>query len=671
MQVFAQSEPTAARRTVVFKLVDRTDNLTPETGIVLTGSEIQVSKNGAAFVDFAGTAAEIAGGYYSYEFAVAELDTVGNVRLKVDDAAAAIVVEEYEVRTIEQVYIDLYDGAIWIDGAVGAAGSVLGVNGTRTNPVSTVTDAKTLADALGVKVYRLLGNTSISITADHIGWTFIGTQGTGAFGFPNVDVDLAADVGGSRFIDCHCTGQLLATTGSLFVERGFCTFSNIIIPVTLEDTVIGSMTASAPGFLLMHNCLGFLGATLSLNDAAVVATKLRGELTIGCAPGATVDIQLDDDTKLSAGAVTGGDWTVRGHGEVLGAGLASLDLLDDRRREYLASLYDGAVYVSAGVTNSGTVLGVDGTIDNPLDNMTDAKSLQVKLQGLGVVIEAIRVLESGIVFNIAGTYSGGAFVLEGAGAASGLLGGQTPQVNVNSGADVNGSAFRGLAFTGGSSDFGDITGDGVALSNCSISADLGWEGVLTLFDCTISQPIELVQGAAKFIQALLASRCSLFDVTINNDDNDATAVLFECTGTVRLENHSTAGAGLSSFGGQGLIVDLQPTVSDGVFNFTGLNSIIDQKTGGVVNKAAFIDEASLGQHVLIDQREYVTDGTQKLMVKARRSTFLSEADLLAVTPDTTGPFTEGKHPAAIKTQYVETTPGAAANEPEAFKVRTI
>jgi len=339
-------------------------------------------------------------------------------------------------------------------------------------------------------------------------------------------------------------------------------------------------------------------------------------------------------------------------------------------QDSLTAAYGGYVYVAGTSGLTGTELP-KGTPGLPLGNMTDAKALQVKLAGLGVVVEAIRVLESSSVFNIEATYSGGAFVLEGAGAASGLLGGQAPQVRVLSGADVNGSAFRGLAFTGGSSDFGDITGDGVALSNCSVGGDLGWEGVLTLFDCTISQPIELVQGAAKFIQALLAARCSLFDVTINNDDNDATAVLFECTGTVRLENHSTAGAGLSSFGGQGLIVDLQPTVSDGVFNFTGLNSIIDQKTGGVVNKAAFIDEASLGQHVLIDQREYVTDGTQKLMVKARRSTFLSEADLLAVTPDTTGPFTEGKHPAAIKTQYVETTPGAAANEPEAFKVRTI
>ena len=90
--MIAVSEPTAARRQVIFKLVDRTDNSTPETGITLTvgGSEVEISKNGAAFGTSAGTAAEVGGGYYSYQFTTGEVDTAGSVRLKIDDAAAAI-----------------------------------------------------------------------------------------------------------------------------------------------------------------------------------------------------------------------------------------------------------------------------------------------------------------------------------------------------------------------------------------------------------------------------------------------------------------------------------------------------------------------------------------------------------------------------------------------------
>jgi hypothetical protein len=92
------SEATAARRRIFFLLVDATDGFTPETGTDLTAAgDVQISKNGAAYANAAGAAPTSLGdGLYYYEATAAELDTVGTLVLKVEDAAArtALVVSQ-------------------------------------------------------------------------------------------------------------------------------------------------------------------------------------------------------------------------------------------------------------------------------------------------------------------------------------------------------------------------------------------------------------------------------------------------------------------------------------------------------------------------------------------------------------------------------------------------
>jgi hypothetical protein len=76
-------ESTAARRRVPVALVDDTDGKTAETGITLSAGDMKISKNGGAQANHAGTLTELAGGDYYYEFAAAELDTVGYVTGKI------------------------------------------------------------------------------------------------------------------------------------------------------------------------------------------------------------------------------------------------------------------------------------------------------------------------------------------------------------------------------------------------------------------------------------------------------------------------------------------------------------------------------------------------------------------------------------------------------------
>lgn len=96
-QLLQQSEATAARRRMFFYLVDATDNETPETAIAIASGELQLSKNGAAFADGAGTWTHVAAGVYQYEATAAELDTVGVLIVKVVDSAANIVIKEFQV----------------------------------------------------------------------------------------------------------------------------------------------------------------------------------------------------------------------------------------------------------------------------------------------------------------------------------------------------------------------------------------------------------------------------------------------------------------------------------------------------------------------------------------------------------------------------------------------
>jgi hypothetical protein len=77
------NESTAALRRIPFYLVDSTTGLTGQTGVSLTGSDLQLSKNGAAFASFAGSVTEVGNGFYYYQCTAGEVDTPGFLALKV------------------------------------------------------------------------------------------------------------------------------------------------------------------------------------------------------------------------------------------------------------------------------------------------------------------------------------------------------------------------------------------------------------------------------------------------------------------------------------------------------------------------------------------------------------------------------------------------------------
>ena len=83
MQQIRLDETTAVLRRIPLFLLDVVDGETPKTALEFAAADIQVSKNGAAEANSAGTVTEVAGGLYYYTATAGEVDTAGFLTLRV------------------------------------------------------------------------------------------------------------------------------------------------------------------------------------------------------------------------------------------------------------------------------------------------------------------------------------------------------------------------------------------------------------------------------------------------------------------------------------------------------------------------------------------------------------------------------------------------------------
>lgn len=99
MQQILLSEATNGDKRIFVLLVDATDGVTPETGITVSAAEVQVSQNGGAFANFAGTWTEVGAGIYYYTPTSAELNQQGIFVLKVAKTGCRTFVDRVQIVT--------------------------------------------------------------------------------------------------------------------------------------------------------------------------------------------------------------------------------------------------------------------------------------------------------------------------------------------------------------------------------------------------------------------------------------------------------------------------------------------------------------------------------------------------------------------------------------------
>lgn len=108
------------------------------------------------------------------------------------------------------------DAHVHIDTVGGTAGTTKGTHGTRSTPSSNLADSVTLAAALGIQEYHLLGMSSILLISAHSNWTFLGQNGA------TVNIG-GVNVSGSHFECLTLTGDM---DGNDTTQR-FCKFQSL------------------------------------------------------------------------------------------------------------------------------------------------------------------------------------------------------------------------------------------------------------------------------------------------------------------------------------------------------------------------------------------------------------------------------------------------------------
>jgi hypothetical protein len=104
---------------------------------------------------------------------------VGKVRIRfvnsVTLSSATLYVDQMIIgKTITNRSVGYADGAIWVDDSKSNTNTVAFIDGVADNPVSTWAAALTLSASVGLKRFRLVGNSSIAFTAASTGYEIVG-----------------------------------------------------------------------------------------------------------------------------------------------------------------------------------------------------------------------------------------------------------------------------------------------------------------------------------------------------------------------------------------------------------------------------------------------------------------------------------------------------------------
>lgn len=215
-------------------------------------------------------------------------------------------------------------GGIHIDLANGVAGTVRGINGTPSNPVDSEADARTLADAVGIREYTITGGT-LTLTQSHTEWTFHGRHGPASDRLnPG-----GQDCDGSAFEQLHITGTFGgAANGELNGEK-----------CVVEDVT------------------GFKSGP----NGAWLITRFLGTVTLA---GATSRTAVRELSTSIAGAII----DVNGNSTFEARDVAGFVQFDAMGGSSLVGLTLAGAGVTIGATSTGGIVSISGIHSTPVVN---------------------------------------------------------------------------------------------------------------------------------------------------------------------------------------------------------------------------------------------------------------------------------------------------------------
>jgi len=202
--------------------LDSTDGVTPETGLTIANTDVDLSKDGGAFAakNSGGLTVDGSNGWYSGTFNTTDTATVGILKAEITVSGALPVWDTFFVVTqsvYDALYASgssgystlvatdivtsgaistnsgvvksdpLYNGAIHVDSISGSSGTTENTNGTERNPVAGMADALTLSASLNINTIKVAPGSSLTLSGATTGKLITGSGWTLALASQNTD----------------------------------------------------------------------------------------------------------------------------------------------------------------------------------------------------------------------------------------------------------------------------------------------------------------------------------------------------------------------------------------------------------------------------------------------------------------------------------------------------
>lgn len=282
-----------------------------------TGSGYQASNPNLAMTE---ASASTKPGVYEYDFDTTNAD-VGPHGIRIFDTGGTAkndpLVGEVHVGGQPGDTPDAYNGTLYFDSINGAAGAVVGVNGTPGNPCNSESDLRSLSTALGVRRVVVRGTLTLGATYDDFEFVGAGlfpararvqlnSQIVRAM-FRRVGVLQSMSGGAITAIDCDVTGGF----------GGNGTFYKCALGGT--HTLDDNATTSYIGCWLKQSAAGFWAPSFALSSVGIdlVVIGFSGEITVAAM---TANDTLNVDgwmTVIFNASCDGGDVTLGGMGRII------------------------------------------------------------------------------------------------------------------------------------------------------------------------------------------------------------------------------------------------------------------------------------------------------------------------------------------------------------------
>lgn len=339
----------------------------------------------------------------SYELFTSMVGTGANrglVRIRFTDGAFTLT---SATLAVDQIFVSFSqgvegyeNGSIWYDTAVTNTGTVLGVDGTAGNPVSTEAAALTLLSATNLHTITSAPGSTFTAAATINGTLFQGHNYSVALGGQDLDE--------CHFSDCDISGTATAATEMEFHECDINT-ANVQRAHFYNCLFNTTVTLSAAGDYSFINCQsGVAGSgspTVALGTGNITCEFRRwsGGITFsGITAGDTLTVGGELGT-VDLGSPSGGTVEIRGtYKAITNTGSATVNLAGAIKGEDVA-----AILVDTSTTIPGTITTMQG---NVTDILADTDELQTD-DVPGLIAALNNVAATDIVSGGAITTSGG------------------------------------------------------------------------------------------------------------------------------------------------------------------------------------------------------------------------------------------------------------------------